>query len=89
MKKCGRCQEVAYCSRDCQRGDWKVHKVTCQKVPTGVASAGGVRDTEGRGELPSCLFLWIKNVFWIWSSYSKTHVQTDTEVDMIAVQIFC
>ena len=28
-KKCGRCMEVKYCSRECQVGDWRMHKVVC------------------------------------------------------------
>ncbi|KAK7483873.1 hypothetical protein BaRGS_00024890 [Batillaria attramentaria] len=31
MKKCGRCKEVTYCSRDCQRADWRSHKVNCRQ----------------------------------------------------------
>jgi hypothetical protein len=26
---CSRCQAVRYCSRECQRADWKVHKPVC------------------------------------------------------------
>lgn len=32
VKKCGACGEVYYCSRDCQRNDWKKHKMPCQKI---------------------------------------------------------
>ncbi|ETS83495.1 hypothetical protein PFICI_05371 [Pestalotiopsis fici W106-1] len=35
---CGRCQAVQYCSKGCQKQDWKYHKVPCQKaagVPIG------------------------------------------------------
>jgi MYND finger len=31
-KKCGGCGEVFYCSRACQRRDWKKHKTACQKA---------------------------------------------------------
>ena len=31
-KKCGACGEAYYCSRQCQRRDWKKHKAACQKV---------------------------------------------------------
>jgi hypothetical protein len=26
---CSRCQAVRYCSRECQRTDWKAHKLVC------------------------------------------------------------
>ena len=26
---CGRCEAVRYCSRECQRADWKAHKPAC------------------------------------------------------------
>lgn len=29
MKRCGRCKSVFYCSRDCQRADWKSYKTPC------------------------------------------------------------
>jgi hypothetical protein len=28
-RKCAACLSVAYCSRDCQRADWAVHKLSC------------------------------------------------------------
>lgn len=31
-KKCGACGEAYYCSRPCQRRDWKKHKAACQKA---------------------------------------------------------
>lgn len=30
--KCSRCKYIWYCNRDCQRSDWKVHKMICTKV---------------------------------------------------------
>ena len=29
LKQCGACQTVAYCSRECQKSDWKEHKKVC------------------------------------------------------------
>lgn len=30
-KKCGKCMSVMYCSKACQRNDWKAHKNVCRK----------------------------------------------------------
>ncbi len=30
LMKCARCKSVSYCSRECQREDWKEHKVYCK-----------------------------------------------------------
>lgn len=30
-KICGKCKKAAYCSRECQRKDWSVHKTKCNK----------------------------------------------------------
>jgi hypothetical protein len=31
FKKCSRCEEVYYCSKECQTADWCKHKTTCNK----------------------------------------------------------
>ncbi|CAL4112172.1 unnamed protein product [Meganyctiphanes norvegica] len=33
LKRCAKCQVVAYCSVDCQTVDWKSHKVFCKVLP--------------------------------------------------------
>ncbi len=38
LKRCGKCQQVAYCSRECQRRDWPRHKIDCARV---CANPGG------------------------------------------------
>ena len=31
-KKCAKCYAVAYCSKDCQRENWKAHKKQCAQL---------------------------------------------------------
>lgn len=31
LSQCSRCQNVYYCSQDCQRADWQNHKLTCRR----------------------------------------------------------
>ena len=39
MKQCSRCRSVLYCSRDCQKADWKAHKKICLKTVQAISSA--------------------------------------------------
>ncbi|KAL6856773.1 hypothetical protein J3F83DRAFT_751768 [Trichoderma novae-zelandiae] len=32
LKKCAKCQTTPYCSRDCQKADWKKHRKVCGKA---------------------------------------------------------
>ncbi|TYZ60796.1 hypothetical protein PybrP1_004631 [[Pythium] brassicae (nom. inval.)] len=36
---CARCHNVRYCSRECQRADWQMHKRLCGKTPEEISSA--------------------------------------------------
>ena len=41
IKLCGGCTEAGYCSRVCQRRDWKLHKGTCHGRAGGSDSSSG------------------------------------------------
>lgn len=59
LKKCGACYNVAYCSIECQKGAWKVHKFVCKKASSeneecvlGLTPSH-IRALEGRGVTPN------------------------------------
>ena len=40
---CSQCKSVQYCSKDCQRASWKVHKKVCKEMKADAAVAYYVR----------------------------------------------
>ena len=47
LRACGKCHRVAYCSKDCQKDDWRNHKKNC-----GPADAP---NNHGNPHAPLCL----------------------------------
>lgn len=45
LKTCKECHKIRYCSRDCQRVDWKTHKTNCKKEK-GATENHGEQDDE-------------------------------------------
>ncbi|KAE9048458.1 hypothetical protein PR001_g209 [Phytophthora rubi] len=38
LSKCARCRDAVYCSRDCQKAAWKLHKRLCGKTPEEISA---------------------------------------------------
>ena len=49
-KKCSRCKTQFYCSKECQKKDWKTHKSICREVAHIAAKEKATGPTRGIGE---------------------------------------
>ena len=49
LKRCARCHQTRYCSRDCQKAEWKTHKKACA---TSRKNDNGRTDTEPPSQGP-------------------------------------
>ncbi|CAG7555004.1 unnamed protein product [Fusarium equiseti] len=54
LKRCAKCSSESYCSRECQKADWKNHKKVCGKQGSS-ASASASASTSTRGSPPKGL----------------------------------
>ena len=72
VSKCARCKETTYCSAECQRADWKVHKKVC--TPPSVKSVKLTAPTKSiidqtlpnwRGEYKRPEGVEIDETFWL------------------------
>ncbi|KAL7553044.1 hypothetical protein ACHAWF_016289 [Thalassiosira exigua] len=47
LRKCNRCLAVAYCSRECQRRDYRSHKFVCRQIGKEMVSDGKAQSRDG------------------------------------------
>jgi hypothetical protein len=46
LQKCTACKQVAYCSRQCQRTHWKVHKPACKAAQANTSTSTTAAEEE-------------------------------------------
>jgi hypothetical protein len=51
FKLCGGCHDAGYCSAECQRAQWPVHRPACKAAQAAVMAAQGTRDRAARAAI--------------------------------------
>ena len=69
FKKCGKCEDVCYCSRECQKARWKEHKKTCK--PQGMVAAVAVDNAIKRFQDGSGSFVELRNTLHMCNPRNK------------------
>ena len=73
MKQCSRCKASRYCSRACQKADWKRHKKTCRQYVQATTLATTTLSSQGPpGEIPNT------------SAAAHAHVRADPRGPVVA-----
>ncbi|KAF9907095.1 hypothetical protein EC991_011313 [Linnemannia zychae] len=85
LKRCSKCRSVQYCSRECQKDHWKVHKKVCASI----ANAGTGTDTghtSSNSEQP--LEVHIEKPFHKLHSRTWLHGRSERDVQKLLVDIY-
>ncbi|KJK60933.1 MYND finger [Aspergillus parasiticus SU-1] len=81
LKRCAKCKTQWYCSRECQKADWKTHKKTCGKN----ADETFANTTSTGGTRPQNLEIFIEKPFH--QLYSKRWLHDRPEKDVYKLLI--
>ncbi|KAH7140936.1 putative MYND domain protein [Dactylonectria macrodidyma] len=85
IKKCAKCSDTPYCSRECQKADWKAHKKICGKMNTQPGRSSGSKPAfsppKGLKQGVSCPFTRLDKNTWL-------HNRPETDVYTLLIDSY-
>ncbi|KAH8904999.1 hypothetical protein BR93DRAFT_999029 [Coniochaeta sp. PMI_546] len=82
LKKCAKCLEALYCSRDCQKADWKSHKVVCVKHENATSGHVVLSPPKGLDAPIADAFTHLGNGTWL-------HGRSQKDVYRLLIDVYC
>ncbi|PHH63855.1 hypothetical protein CDD81_5412 [Ophiocordyceps australis] len=87
LKKCAKCWTALYCSRDCQKADWKAHKKVCGKQTDAKTSSqdgsatASLSPPKGLDHGVACPFTRLDNGTWL-------HDRSERDVYRVLIDVY-
>ncbi|KAI9855040.1 MAG: hypothetical protein M1813_000584 [Trichoglossum hirsutum] len=85
LKRCAKCQTTMYCSRGCQKTDWKKHKRVCASNAASAASPSGSTSAE---QPPKGLSVVIDKPFHRLETQSWLHDRPEQDVYKLLIDTY-
>jgi splicing suppressor protein 51 len=90
LKRCAKCHTAQYCSRDCEKNDWKAHKRVCaQYAAANTARASSTPPSASNpAEPPKNLTVRIEKPFHELSTKTWLHNRPENDVHKLLIDCF-
>lgn len=85
LKQCNKCKSARYCSRDCQKADWKLHKKDCASL---AQAAGDAPPAGNNNNAPRALDFKVEKPFHQLNAKKWLHGRPEQDVYKLLIDTY-